>query len=101
MADKIKVLHIIKTLSLGGAAVNLINLLRAVNKDAFELHVAYSFGGELEPKFKDAGIKLCKYADEDHRVKSLATFAIVARLVSYIRKHKIQIVHTHTFSAHI
>jgi len=101
MTGKIKVLHIIKTLNLGGAEVNLLNLLRAVDHNRFELHVAYSFGGELEPKFKEAGIGLCKYADEDHKVKSLATFGIVARLAEYIRRHKIQIVHTHTFSAHI
>jgi len=101
MSSPIKVLHIIKTLNLGGAEVNLLNLLRAMNKTAFEFHVAYSYGGELEPKFKEAGIKLCKYAEHDHKVKSPATFAIVARLVGYIRKHKIQIVHTHTFSAHI
>jgi glycosyltransferase involved in cell wall biosynthesis len=98
---KIKVLHIIKTLSLGGAEVNLLNLLRAVNQDEFELHVAYSYGGELEPKFKEAGIQLCKYAQEDHKVKSLATVGIVACLVTYICRHEIRIVHTHTFSAHI
>ncbi len=98
---KIKVLHIIKTLSLGGAEVNLLNLLRAVNHNDFELHVAYSYGGELEPKFKEAGIKLCKYAERDHKVKSLATVGIVGRLVTYLCRHEIRIVHTHTFSAHI
>ncbi len=101
MPNKIKVLHIIKTLNLGGAEVNLLNLLRAVDQSVFELHVAYSFGGELEPKFKEAGIKLCKYAQRDHKVKSLATFPIVGKLVQYIRRHGITIVHTHTFSAHI
>ncbi|MBL8014507.1 MAG: glycosyltransferase [Candidatus Omnitrophica bacterium] len=102
MSDqKIKVLHIIKTLGLGGAEVNLLNLLSFMDQRQFELHVAYSYGGELEPKFLEAGIKLCKYAEKDHKVKSFATVGIVARLVEYIRKHKIQIVHTHTFSAHI
>jgi glycosyltransferase involved in cell wall biosynthesis len=63
--------------------------------------VAYSYGGELEPKFKEAGIKLCKYAEKDHRVKSLATIGIVSKLAAYILEKKIRIVHTHTFSAHI
>jgi glycosyltransferase involved in cell wall biosynthesis len=101
MKSKIKVLHIIKTLNLGGAEVNLLNLLRSIDQDQFELHVAYSYGGELEPKFKEAGIQLCKYAQKDHKVKSLATLSIVACLAAYIRRHQIQIVHTHTFSAHI
>lgn len=101
MDKKIKILHIIKTLGLGGAEVNLLNLLKAFNSNAFELHVAYSYGGELEPKFKEAGIRLCKYAEGDHRVKSLATIGIVARLSAYILQNKIDIIHTHTFSAHI
>lgn len=101
MQNKIAVLHIIKTLSLGGAEVNLLNLLRVLDQDKFELHVAYSYGGELEPKFKEAGIKLCKYAEKDHKVKSLATIGIVSKLVAYILEKKIQIVHTHTFSAHL
>ncbi len=101
MAAKIHVLHIIKTLGLGGAEVNLLNLLRSIDHNKFELHVAYSFGGELEPKFKEAGIKHFKYAQADHKVKSLATVGIVLRLAAYLLKNKIQIIHTHTFSAHI
>jgi glycosyltransferase involved in cell wall biosynthesis len=101
MRNKIKVLHVIKNLSLGGAEVNLLNLLRAIDQDAFELHAAYSFGGELENKFQEAGIKLFKYAEEEYRVKSLATLGVVMSLINYIHRHKIQIVHTHTFSAHV
>lgn len=99
--NTIRILHIIKTLGLGGAEVNLLNLLRSMDQSKFELHVAYSYGGELEPKFKEAGIKLCKYADQDHKVKSLATIGIVWKLANYIRANRISIVHTHTFSAHI
>lgn len=73
MGKELKVLHIIKTLGLGGAEVNLLNLLKAIDPNGFELHVAYSFGGELEPRFKEAGIPLCKYAQEDLRGKSPAT----------------------------
>jgi glycosyltransferase involved in cell wall biosynthesis len=98
---KIGVLHIIKTLGLGGAEVNLLNLLRTIDRSRFKLHVAYSFGGELEPKFQEAGVQLFKYADEDHRVKSLATLGIILRLAAYILNNKIKIIHTHTFSAHI
>jgi len=101
MSEKVRILHIIKTLNLGGAEVNLLNLLRVVDQDRFECHVAYSFGGELEPKFKEAGIKLFKYANKDYKVKSLATIGILANLAQYILNQRIQIVHTHNFSAHI
>lgn len=101
MKNKIKVLHIIKTLNLGGAEVNLLNLLATFDKNRFECHVAYSFGGELESKFKELGAILFKYSAQDNKVKSLETFNIVRRLVGYIIKNKIDIIHTHNFSAHL
>ncbi len=97
----IKVLHIIKNLRLGGAEINLFNLLNTLRHDNFEFHVAYAYGGELEPRFRAAGFHLFKYADEDHKVGSLATFGIIGRLMRYIWQNRIDIIHTHTFSAHI
>jgi glycosyltransferase involved in cell wall biosynthesis len=98
---KMKVLHVIKTLSLGGAETNLLNLAGAFDSERIETHVAYSFGGEIEGRFLEAGIKLFKYAHQSHRVKSLHTIPIIARLARYIRKHGIDIVQTHNFNAHI
>jgi len=101
MPDKIRILHIIKALGLGGAEVNLLNLVQAIDPKRFELHAAYSSGGELEEKFKKAGVRLFKFADQDHKVKSLASLGIVMRLANYIRRNRIDIVHTHTFSAQL
>lgn len=98
---KIRVLHLIKTLDLGGAETNLFNLVEATDRERFDIHVGYSYGGQIEARFKKAGVRLFKYASASHRVKSLATLAIVARLVAYIRRHGIQIVHTHNFNSHI
>ena len=101
MVKKIKVLHIIKTLGLGGAETNLLNLAGAFDADKVETHVAYSFGGEIEQRFRTSGVRLFKYADQSHRVKSLQTIGIVMRLTRYIRKHRIDIVQTHNFNGHI
>ncbi len=101
MPGKIRILHIIKTLGLGGAEVNLLNLVQAMDSDRFELHAAYSSGGALEEKFKKEGVRLFKFADRDHKVKSLASAGIVLRLAAYIRQNHIDIVHTHTFSAQL
>lgn len=98
---KIRVLHIIKTLNLGGAEANLFNLVNAMDRDKFDVHVAYSYGGEIELRFKKSGVRLFKYADGNHRIKSLATFAIVYRLARYILRNDIDIVHTHIFNAHV
>ncbi|MCR4337616.1 MAG: glycosyltransferase family 4 protein, partial [Candidatus Omnitrophica bacterium] len=97
----IRVCHVIKTLNLGGAESNLLNLTKVLDPNRFEIHVAYSVGGELEPRFQVAGIRLFKFADQSHKLKSLATFKIVKRLKDYFQKEKIDIVHTHTFNAHV
>ena len=97
----IRVLHVIKTLSLGGAETNLLNLADALDSNSVESHVAYSFGGEIEQRFKKKGLRLFKYAEDANKVKSFASFAIIRRLMSYIRKNKIDIVHTHLFNAHL
>jgi len=98
---RIKVLHIIKTLSLGGAEMNLLNLIEALDPDCFVSYVAYSAGGELEGRFINAGVKLFKFAEGEHKLKSFATFNIIWRLARFIRLNRIDIVHTHTFNAHI
>jgi len=96
----IKVLHLIKTLNLGGAELNLFNLVQATDQERFEIHVGYSFGGELEDKFKGIGVKLFKFAEGVHKIKSFASFAIILKLIAYILKNKINIVHTHSFNPH-
>ena len=101
LSMQVKVLHVIKTLGLGGAESNLLNLASAFDTSKIETHVAYSGGGEIEEQFQTAGVLLYKYAEGEHRVKSLATLAIVYRLARYIQQNKIDIVHTHNFNAHV
>jgi len=101
MTRPVKVLHLIKTLGLGGAETNLLNLIGAFDPALVESHVGYSFGGEIEPRFRAAGVRLFKYADVPHKVKSPWSLLIVLRLARYIRRQRIDIVHTHNFNAHI
>ena len=101
LSMQVKVLHVIKTLGLGGAESNLLNLACAFDTSKVETHVAYSGGGEIEAQFQTAGVPLYKYAEGEHRVKSLATMAIVYRLARYIQRNGIDIVQTHNFNAHV
>ena len=101
MAKKVKILHLIKTLNLGGAEANLFNLIQATNPNEFEMHVGYSLGGEFEKRFQESEARLFKFAGGAHKVKSFASALILLRLVRYIFKNKIDIIHTHNFSAHI
>src|SRR5436190_18805052 len=96
---KIRVLHVIKTLALGGAETNLLNLVQATDPERIEAHVAYSWGGEIEERFKKEGVQLFKYADENHKIKSLSSLRIIWRLANYIWRQKVDVVHTHVFNA--
>lgn len=101
MHTKTRVLHIIKSLNLGGAESNLFNLVLATNKNNFELHVAYSQGGEIEDRFLKSDINLFKFTPNDYKIKSLASIPIILRLAAYIKNNKIDIVHTHVFNGQI
>jgi glycosyltransferase involved in cell wall biosynthesis len=101
VSEKIKVLHLIKTLNLGGAEVNLFNLVQAIDREKYDIHVGYSFGGEIKERFDKIGIQSFKYSKGSHKVKSFASLIIVFRLIKYILQNKIDIVHTHNSNAQI
>lgn len=88
-------------MQVGGAESNLLNLVTAMQDMPFDFHVAYSFGGELEGKFQDAGLKLFKYSLKEHKIKSLASFGIILRLKRYIQENEIDILQSHTLNAHV
>jgi glycosyltransferase involved in cell wall biosynthesis len=76
------------------------NLVRAIDPDRFEVHVGYCGAGENESRFFESGMQLFRYAAHGYRVQSAASVGIVRRITSYIRRNRIQIVHTHIFNAH-
>lgn len=79
----------------------MVNLVRASDPEKIETHVAYCEGGELEGPLKRQGAQLYKYARYGHKVKSPATPVIILKLAAYVCRHKIQVVHTHNYSAHV
>lgn len=98
---KIRVLHLINTLNLGGAESNLLNLIRAFNKDNYDIHIGYSNGGSFEDEFGRLGVTFFKFSSKISKVKSTETFFIIPRLTRYIKNHGIQIIHTHNYNAHV
>ncbi len=97
----IRVLHVLKTLELGGAERNLFNLVRHFDPSRVEAHVAYCWGGQFEEAFRGAGVPLFKCSGRNHKLASLETPFTVARLRHYLRSRGIGIVQTHNFNAHI
>jgi glycosyltransferase involved in cell wall biosynthesis len=95
-----KVLHVINTLRGGGAEMNVLRLALHANRARIEPHLAYCGSWPLECDIKGRGVPLFRLDESPRRVRSLATPRIIARLLAYIHRHDIDIVHTHLFNAH-
>lgn len=91
MREKLKIVHIISNLSLGGAQVLLLdivlNLKRKANTDVFVITLD---SGEYMSKFKEAGIKII-----DLKEKGLVNFRIFGKLKKMLIEIRPDIVHTH------
>jgi glycosyltransferase involved in cell wall biosynthesis len=95
------VLHVINTLSGAGAQINAIRLVTHANRARIEPHLAYCGRWPLETELDRCGVPTLRLDENPRRVRSMATPRIIAHLVAYIRKHRIQLVHTHLFNAHV
>ena len=96
----VKVLHVINTLDGGGAEMNVVRLVQYADRARVQSHLAYCGTWPLEAAVSECGLATFRMDETLRRVKSLATPRIIARLFGYIRKHKIDVVHTHLFNAH-
>ncbi len=96
----IRVLHVINSLHLGGAENNVVRLAQHAS-GRIETHVAYCDGGPAEAALRQTGAVPYRFSTAVHRVRSIASVALIARLARYIAKHRIDIVHTHLLNAHV
>jgi glycosyltransferase involved in cell wall biosynthesis len=99
-SGRLRVLHVINTLRDGGAEMNVIRLARHTDPACVEPHLAFCGHWPLESSLEGSGVHTLRLADVPRRVRSLATPRIIARLMHYIRKRRIDVVHTHLFNAH-
>lgn len=94
---KVRILHVIEGLSLGGAERRLINDLKLINKQRFECAVSVLFNQfTLEEEISKAGISIYKL-----NFKSFADLAGFRRLLKLIKIFKPDIIHTQLFWADI
>lgn len=103
MTKKIKVVHIITKLELGGAQQNTLYTVEHLNKTKFDVYLIAGRGGILDKKaielVKSSKIKLifCSFLiREIHPVKDCLAFI---QLVELLAKIKPDIVHTHSSKA--
>ncbi len=99
--EKIKVLHIITELELGGAQLFTLKTVRELNKDKFETYLISNCKGILNPDVN-------RYTNNFKCIKTLIReispikdFLTLISLLKQIREIKPQIIHTHSSKAGI
>jgi len=91
----IRLLHLLNTL--GDAALTrlVLNLVRGLDQERYELHVGCLFGGEpLADELRRAGASVVNFEMQGYR-----DLGVISRVHRYIRCHDVQVVHTHILRA--
>lgn len=99
MTERIKVLHLISSLSVGGAERLILGLADRIDRSRFELHVCslgVVRGNVLQPDFERQGIPV--YVIGSKLFYDVRSAIAVAR---YARRHQIDIIHTHLGDADV
>ena len=91
--EKIKIIHIITSLNIGGAEKLLLDLVKNLDKEIYEVKITTVVGGGiLIREFEEAGIEVKIF-----KKKSRLGLEVIWKISRYLRKEKPQIVHTHLF----
>lgn len=91
--DKIKIIHIITALNIGGAEKLLLDLVKKLDKEKYDIKIATVVeGGNLVEKFEEVGIPVKVF-----KKKGKIGLGVIWKIYRYLRKERPQIVHTHLF----
>ncbi len=102
MASPVKVMQIIARMNVGGPAVIVAELMRGLDKSAFEQILVTGYCDENEADYLDTvatDIKATRIAGLGRSVSLIADLKAFFGLVSLIRKFKPDVIHTHTAKA--
>lgn len=97
MKNKIKIIHIIPSLDLGGAERLLFDLVSRFDKDVFDIKVlCLKRGGHFSDMIERSGTKVIF-----RNRPSIPLFMDIVWLFSFFKKERPDIVHTHLFGADV
>jgi glycosyltransferase involved in cell wall biosynthesis len=102
MAAQVKVMQIIARMNVGGPAVIVAELMRGLDKSAFDQILVTGYCDENEADYLDTvatDIKATRIAGLGRSVSLIADLKAFFGLVSLIRKFKPDVIHTHTAKA--
>ncbi len=99
---KIKVIHVITKLELGGAQVNTLYTVKNLNRDRFEVSLLAGPGGILDDNAREiSDLKLYFIPELARAVNPLKDLITIFKLARLFRIEKPDIVHTHSSKAGI
>lgn len=97
LGEKIKLVHIIPTLNLGGAERVLVNLLKYGNRDVFDFSVITTVdGGPLEEEVRALGVPYFALTKSTE-----IGLGMLMDLTALLNRLEPDIVHTHLFGGHL
>lgn len=92
--DKLQVVHLIRSLSIGGIETQLLDFCNNAHEHGISVHVICYGGGELENEFEKSPARFVKMK-KIKRPYDLVDPLLIRNLKKYFRKHDIKIVHAH------
>jgi len=99
---KVRVLHLITRLDLGGAQQNTLSCVERHDRERFEVALLAGSGGELDDQAVDIpGARVDLVPWLRHPIAPLHDLAAVARLAVVLRRRRPDVVHTHSSKAGI
>jgi glycosyltransferase involved in cell wall biosynthesis len=100
--SKTNLLYIITKLELGGAQKQLLNLIRHLDKERFNVSLFTAQEGRLVADASSiAGLTLNRSRYLERRINPFKDFLALIEIFLFIKKNKIDIVHTHSSKAGI
>ncbi|MGG0657027.1 glycosyltransferase [Rummeliibacillus pycnus] len=93
MEKKINLLFLVKSFGMGGVEKANIYMINQISKEKFNIFVLYINEGMLMEDLNTENIIIQKLGDKIE-LKSFYTVMYIAKVISYIKKNKIEIVHT-------
>jgi len=97
MEKKNKIFYLITELERGGAEILLLDLVKALPKEKFDIKVGYLRGqGTLSDEFKANNIDVTFF-----NIRSRFDIIGIFKLVNFLKRHCFDIVHTHLIDADI
>ena len=99
MDRKIKIIHVVTLMELGGAQQTALTILRNLDRDRFEPHLLCGQGGWLDAAAKESGIPVEFVPGLRREIRPWSDLRALVSLYGSFRRERPDIVHTHSSKA--